>query len=305
MRDLLRNPGSLFVPVTDRSYRIIIWVTGGYSLLVSVIPLLRLVPRPPLQLGIWIACYLLYRLRPIPESVRRWVFYVFLFVTYPALRNVVTSYHASFHCADVIAAERWIFGFLPTYRLQLLLNPGGTLKWFDYVFAAFHATIFWLPVVFPAILLAARGPERMKRATVGLTIISLAGYLTYVLYPVTPPWMASLEGQAPRMSRVVFRALGRMVPGSVADAFQPSPRGAMPSLHAGVPLLIVMMAIREYGRRAAWVFLPAAVIIFEIVYGAEHYVVDVMAGALYAVITYLVVYRVLLPRVSEGAESPG
>lgn len=304
MREILRDPGSLFMPVTDRSYRLIIWITGGYSLLVSVIPLLRLVPRPPLQLGIWLACYLLYRLRPLPESLRRWIFYAFLFVTYPALRNVVTSYYASFHSTDVIAMERAIFGCLPTVRLQALINPEGVVQWFDYVFAAFHATIFWLPILFPALLLAMRGPARMRRATVALTIISLAGYLTYVLYPVTPPWMASLEGQVPYMPRIVFRALGRMVPGSVAGAFQPSPRGAMPSLHAGVPLLIVMISLREFGRRAAWVSLPAAVIIFEIVYGAEHYVVDVMAGAVYAVLSYLVVYGLLLPRVSEGGVSP-
>jgi hypothetical protein len=302
--DFLRDPGRLFRPVEDRSYRIIIWVTGAYSILVSLIPLLRLVPRPPLQLGIWLACYLLYRLRPLPESLRRWVFYLFLFVTYPALRNVVTSYSASFHCADVIAAERWLFGCLPSYRLQLLLNPGGEVLWFDYVFAVLHSTIFWLPVIISAAVLVSRGPWRMKRASVAVTILSLAGYLTYILYPVTPPWMASLEGAAPPMSRVVFSALGRIVPAGVAGAFQPSPRGAMPSLHAGVPVLILLISLREFGRRAAWVSLPAAVIIFEIVYGAEHYVVDVLAGVVYAVAAYLLVYRLLLPG-GRGREGGG
>ena len=282
-----------------------LWVTGGYSLLVSLIPIFRLVPRLPLQLGIWLLCYLLYRFRPLPESLRRWIFYLFLFVTYPALRNVVTSYHAGFHCADVIALERWLFGCLPSYRLQMLLNPEGVVRWFDYVFALFHSTIFGLPVIFSVVLLVGKGAERMKRAAVAITILSLAGYLTYILYPVTPPWMASLEGSAPQMSRVVFSALGRMVPGGVAGAFQPSPRGAMPSLHAGVPILMVLIAIREYGRRAAWVSLPAAVIIFEIVYGAEHYVVDVLAGAVYAVVSYLVVYRLLMPRLNGGSGNRG
>jgi len=304
LMNFLRNPGRLFMPVENRSYRIIIWVTGVYSLLVSLIPLFRFVPRPPLQLGIWLVCYLLYRLRPIPDSLRRWIFYLFLFVTYPALRNVVTSYAASFHCADVIAAERWLFGCLPSHSLQMLLNPEGRLLWFDYVFAILHSTIFWLPVIISVVVLRARGPAKMRRVSVAVTILSLAGYLTYILYPVTPPWMASLEGMAPPMSRVVFNALGRIVPGDVAGTFQPSPRGAMPSLHAGVPILILLVSLREFGRKAAWVSIPVAVIIFEIVYGAEHYVVDVLAGVVYAVAAYLLVYRLLFP-CGRGREGRG
>jgi membrane-associated phospholipid phosphatase len=81
----------------------------------------------------------------------------------------------------------------------------------------------------------------------------------------------------------------------------------MPSLHAGVPLLILMMAFREFGWRAWWFTIVVAGICFEIVYGAEHYMVDVMAGFIYAILTYVIVFRILLPdnRLGEADRERG
>jgi membrane-associated phospholipid phosphatase len=44
-------------------------------------------------------------------------------------------------------------------------------------------------------------------------------------------------------------------------------------------------------------------ICFEIAYGAEHYIVDIVAGLVYAVACYLVVYKWLIPdnRLAPGS----
>lgn len=135
----------------------------------------------------------------------------------------------------------------------------------------------------------------MKRATVAMTLISLAGYATYVLFPLTPPWMASLENTIPHVERITIRALGEIAPGGIISTFSPSPRGAMPSLHAGVPILVLMIALREFRWKAIWFALIVGGICFEIAYGAEHYIVDIAAGLLYAIVCYLVVYKWLIP----------
>jgi len=266
-----------------------------FTAIMIVVPVARLVPRLPVPLLSWILCYLLYRWRILPGALRPWLFYLVLTLSYWELQFVVNTLFDECHGAGIIRMEQGLFGGLPTVWLQRHLHPGPGLAWYDYVFALFHASLFVIPLAFPLALRVLRGPERMKRSTVALTFISLAGYATYVLFPLTPPWMASLERAIPEVHRITVTALGQMIPGGVISAFSPSPRGAMPSLHAGVPFLMLLMGLKEFRLRAWWLVIPVLGICFEIVYGAEHYVMDVAAGLGYSVVSYIVVYRWLLP----------
>jgi hypothetical protein len=284
----------LFSSIEDRNYRIILIIAAVYTVILTATPLIRLVPRIPVPLFSFILIYILYRLRWLPESVKQWLFYAFLVASYWGLQFVVTSYARKFHGLGILQMEKQIFGSLPTVWLQDRLHGDGCLSWYDYVFAVFHSSLFFLPILTSIALLIWRGPERMKRATVAFTLVSLAGYATYVLFPLTPPWMESIEGNAPEMKRVVFSALNSMTPDWLTGAFSPAPRGAMPSMHAGVPFLMAMIVLREFRRRALWIAIPVLIIIFEIVYGAEHYVIDVVAGIAYAVAGYFAVYSWLI-----------
>ncbi|MBN1434091.1 inositol phosphorylceramide synthase [Candidatus Fermentibacterales bacterium] len=295
------------VLVRDRGYALILGVGFVYSIAVSVIPLFRAVPCFPLQLLVWVLILLLYIDNGIPDTVKRWFFYVFLTLSYQSLRSVVVTYAMEFHGRGIAAFEAELFGRLPSEILQNLLYTRGQTAWYDAAFAVLHASLFALPILAPLVVLLLRGKERMKRATVAFVLLSLAGYLTYVLFPVTPPWMASLEGFVPPLDRVVFSALREITNPWLASAFQPSPRGAMPSLHTAVPFLMLLVFRRELGRKALWISVYVAAICFEIVYGAEHYVLDIVAGIAYAILAYWLVYRVLYPdeRLQERAPEIG
>jgi membrane-associated phospholipid phosphatase len=299
----LSPPRNIFPSIMDRNYRLILMFFTVYTAILLVVPLARLVPRLPVPLGTFILCYMLYRWKKIPGCLRPWIFYLILVLSYWQLQFVVSTQFQEFHGAGIITFEKSIFGCLPTIWLQEHLY-NGCRSWFEYIFALFHASLFFIPIAFPLIMQLRKGVERMKRVTVALTLITLAGYATYVLFPLTPPWMASLENMIPHVERITIRALGELAPGGIISAFSPSPRGAMPSLHAGVPLLVLMMAFREFGWRAWWFTIVAAGICFEIVYGAEHYLVDVVAGFIYAILAYMVVYRILIPdsRLGDGSE---
>lgn len=295
---------SIFPSVGDRNYRLILLFFTVYTAIMLIVPLARLVPRVPVPLASYFLCYLLYRWKGMPGLLRPWIFYLLLVLSYWQLQFVVSSHFQEFHGSGIIALEKSIFGALPTVWLQEHLYTGSR-SWYEYLFAVFHASLFFIPIVFPLIMQLRRSIERMKRVTVAITLLSLAGYATYVLFPLTPPWMASLENSIPHVERITIRALGELAPGGIISAFSPSPRGAMPSLHAAVPLLVLIMAFREFGGRAWWFAVIVAGISFEIVYGAEHYVIDVAAGFIYAVLTYLVVYRILIPDSRLGETRAG
>ncbi len=294
---------TIYSSVKDRNYRLILIFFTVYTAIMLIIPLSRLVPRVPVPLMSFLLCYFLYRWKRLPEVLRPWLFYPLLVLSYWQLQYVVSSHFQEFHGAGIIAFERSLFGKLPVVWLQEQLHQGG-IAWYDYIFAIFHSSLFFIPIVFPLLLLVRKGVERMKRATVAMCLIALAGYATYVLFPLTPPWMASLENMIPHVERITLRALGELAPGGIISSFSPSPRGAMPSLHAGVPILVLMIAFREFRWKAWWFTILVAGICFEIAYGAEHYIVDIIAGLAYAVACYLVVYKWLIPDVRLAPGRP-
>ncbi len=276
----------------------IIAAGAAYALLMTFVPFARGVPRLPIPLLTFGVMLLLYCLTAIPDSVRRWLFYPLLALSYWELQFVVSTCTGRFRGPGLLQMEARLFGELPTLALQRALRTGPGVMWFEYAFAVMHALLFLIPVLLPLVILLTRGAARMRRATAALVLLSLAGYATYVLFPLTPPWMVSIEGSVEGLGdvpRLTLRALSRILPEGMVRSFSPSPRGAMPSLHTAVPVLMLLVSLREYGRRAWWLLLPVLVICFEIVYGGEHYVTDVAAGIVFALVSYLLTYRVLLP----------
>ena len=95
------------------------------------------------------------------------------------------------------------------------------------------------------------------------------------------------------MARVVSDTLKTMGGHTVNSAVE---RGAaysnrvaaMPSLHAGVPAMLLAFAWPLVGRLArAGLALYAVVMAVTLVYGGEHYVADVLLGWLYALLAVL------------------
>jgi membrane-associated phospholipid phosphatase len=68
-----------------------------------------------------------------------------------------------------------------------------------------------------------------------------------------------------------------------------NPVAAMPSLHAAFPFLGFLFAQRLLGWRAWPLFVYTVIVWLAVVYLGEHYVVDVVGGALWAFFFYWVV----------------
>ena len=73
------------------------------------------------------------------------------------------------------------------------------------------------------------------------------------------------------------------------DFLNPNPVAAMPSLHAAYPWLS-FLALRKYSKKLGWFFLPYPILVwFSVVYLGEHYVIDVIAGVVYAQASFWIV----------------
>ena len=135
-----------------------------------------------------------------------------------------------------------------------------------------------------------------------LAVLMLGGLATYWLYPLSPPRFA-LDGAVDTMSAHPVLFWGENVTG-LANLY-----AAMPSLHVGWATwcaLTVVVMTRSHWRHLAWLY-PLATT-FAVVGTANHYVLDGVAGATYAVVAWLIVRfgygRVTSRRTRRAPEAP-
>ena len=119
-----------------------------------------------------------------------------------------------------------------------------------------------------------------------LIIAMVVGLVGYLLIPTVPPWMAALPPYEllPPIERIVGDIYERFLP-ELYGTFDTNPVAAMPSLHAAFPSVAALIGWRALGRPAGivlWVYAAAAML--AAAYLGEHYLVDVIAGLIVAVI---------------------
>ena len=120
---------------------------------------------------------------------------------------------------------------------------------------------------------------RFMRRYLSLNILALVVYITY---PMAPPWLASQDGFITGdISRITGRGWHDLRDGDFHQKLSAvgNPVAAMPSLHAGVALLVAVYGIsRLRGAGAGCCCSIRLAMSFMLVYYAEHYVVDILAG---------------------------
>jgi membrane-associated phospholipid phosphatase len=234
--------------------------------------------------------------RRTSRLVIEWSPFIAVLFIYDRLRGYADG--LLFHAREVpqIKVEAAIFGKpIPTVWLQAHLWHGaGDLRWWDYLTWFIYLTHFFATLVVAAILWR-WAHERFVRFATMVCVLSLAGFATYVLFPAVPPWLAARHGSigsANRTIGIVWHHVPIAHFGSLFEKGQTYANNvaAMPSLHAGYSLLIVLYLWRLVPRwwRPLLALYPPAMA-FSLVYTGEHYVVDCVAGWAYAVATFVAV----------------
>ncbi len=221
--------------------------------------------------------------------VADWLPFIGLIVSYDLLRGLAPHLGGSAHVTEAIAFDRGLFGVVPTVALQSWLFSGD-LHWYDYAATLIYFLHFVLPLGF-AMLLWLRNRRQFTEFVTSLTLLSYAAWLTYVAFPSAPPWMAARDGYLAGVTRILDRTINflpdRLHLPTVYNALDPNPVAAVPSLHAAYPFLVLLFAVRFFGRRGLVTALYVAAVWWAIVYLGEHYAFDITVGAVYALIAFV------------------
>lgn len=260
----------------------------------------------PLSRGRLFICILLGLLAFSLTNVRGWVRgvvfewlpFALILSAYDLLRSHADTLLFSAHIRPQLRAEEILFfGTVPTVWLQERLWHGSAnLHWYDYGASVVYLSYFVATYLVAGFLwFFARGLFRRYVAMV--LLLAMMGFATYTLFPAAPPWLASEYGHLEPTTRSIAVVWSEIPIASVNTFFEKgsqyaNPVAAIPSLHAAYTLLITLFLWRlapRWGRLllAAYPWAMA----FALVYTAEHYVVDVLLGSVYALIAFLMVSR--------------
>lgn len=215
---------------------------------------------------------------------------VALMLLYEIFRGIADDLNGTVHYTEMIDFDRWMFfGHLPTVVLQEWWWH-GQVRWYDFYFYFLYTIHFLMPVLL-AVLIWKKADQRYWQFMWALLGLSFAAFVTYILFPAAPPWMASLHGYIDepmrRVSSDIWWAMGITNFSEIYDNLPANPVAAVPSLHSAYPLLFSLFITGLFGlKRFWWVYIYPVSIWVGVVYTGEHYVIDVILGALYAVLAY-------------------
>lgn len=231
--------------------------------------------------------------------VLEWLPLAGVLMLYDLLRGAADGLFFSAFTLPQLDFDEFLFGGVaPTVWLQEHLWHGGAgLRWWDWLSLGVYTTHFFFSLTLAAALWIF-AHRRFPRYMAKICLLSLIGLATYALFPAVPPWMAADQGHLPPVTRVIGVVWSHVHVFSFNTLFESGAKysndvAAMPSLHAGFAMLVSLTLWKLVPRRVWFLRIPLAIyplmMGFALVYGAEHYVADILAGYLYAFITYWLV----------------
>jgi membrane-associated phospholipid phosphatase len=210
---------------------------------------------------------------------------------YDFLRGQAKGFVGHVFTYPQIRVDEWLFGgTIPTVTLQRAFYTPGHVHVWDYVAFLIYLSYFFVPIIVAGLLwkFAHHRFHRFVALWVGL---AMTAFVTYALYPASPPWMASDQGHIPRLTRiapVISQQFGVNAARIMGSQQFVNRVAAVPSLHAATILLITFF-FWPLTRRWRWVLVSYPIAMgVALVYMGEHYAFDVLLGWLYAVIVYVV-----------------
>ncbi|MDQ4099904.1 MAG: phosphatase PAP2 family protein [Chloroflexota bacterium] len=243
--------------------------------------------------------------------LRDWIPFVLLIFGYEYLRGIAGTIVVDgraiwrlpreevpeVHLEGLIRFDEILFGgALPPQVLQDWLYDAGRLHWWDYFALVVYSMHFVLPCLF-AFVLWLTEKARFWQFTLAFCFMTYTAFAFFLFYPAAPPWLAEEWGVTPGIAWPADQVVAAIAPNdfaafdaiSIWGAASPHPVAAMPSLHASFPWLVMMFAIKYYGWWGL-LFIPYNLSLwFSVVYTANHWVVDLLAGIAWAVVSFAVV----------------
>jgi membrane-associated phospholipid phosphatase len=218
-------------------------------------------------------------------------FYMMIYIpiAFKEIHFLVLALHGSVFDSSLITIDRWLFGGDPTHFLRGYTHPLLTE-----VLQMAYASFYFLPMVLVVDLYRNKRLQAFRIVFLTVTLGFYLSYFGYLAVPAIGPRFTLHDfGRTDQELPGVFAATalraysnsGESIPPGTMHPERVVQRDCFPSGHTQVTLLVMFLAFR-YRSRARWPLLIAgSLLIIATVYLRYHYVIDLIAGFLFAVLT--------------------
>jgi PAP2 superfamily len=252
--------------------------------------------------------------------LRDWLPFMALLLAYELMRGIADDAGLPLHSTDLANADLTIaLGLLPTQVLQDALRPAAGVDRVAIMATIVYMLHFVLPLATGFALWLWRRTQYYDFVA-ALILLSLAGFMTYLLMPAAPPWYVAMHGQLsgpdgqpvieylkPGAFETLATALGfegRYVYSMTFGSANPNLVAAFPSLHVAYPFLTFLVLRRAFGR-VGWLALGyTGLVLFSVIYTGDHWLIDGLAGIAYAYIAYYLVVHLPGTRFGRALRRP-
>jgi len=231
-------------------------------------------------------------------------FWIFWFI-YDAMRIYPNFDFGTVHITEPYELEKSIFGINTTEGLitpnEYLAKNTDTAS--DFLSGLFYLTWVPLPMMY-CLYLFFTDKKMMMVFSATFLLANILGFMIYYIYPAAPPWYVAYNGteldfsvpgnaaQLLRFDDLVGFPLFEKMYNKNANVF-----AAIPSLHCAYPVILLYFASK---KKKWWLTLLCLVDVLGIwyaaVYSMHHYIIDVLLGALCAIIAIFAFSQILKNR---------
>jgi membrane-associated phospholipid phosphatase len=230
-----------------------------------------------------------YKTSIISKQLHYWYLVPIILLTYKEIYFMVDPIRGIIYDDILIKIDRFLFGFDPTVELYSIATP--ILTEFLQII---YGTFFFLPVILGLDLLLSNKDDEFHFTAQTILLGFFLSYLGYILVPAIGPRFtlhnfALNNIEMPGIFLTDFlREIVNAAESIPAGTLSPElvvQRDAFPSGHTQITLIVIYLSIK-YKTCTRYFLVPVGTcLIFSTVYLRYHYVIDLLAGALFMIFT--------------------
>jgi membrane-associated phospholipid phosphatase len=213
------------------------------------------------------------------RTFRWWTAYALGFVAFAYFRQRADESGFPVRWAYPIAFDT-LGGLIPLPAAWLQSHAGANgIAWLAIIV---HLSYYAVPPI--AGIYVWRKYDDLPRYAAALLYVYAIGLVIHILLPTVPPWLAAEHGQVTGVRRLLFVYLYPDLYRYGVSVAGGNDVAAMPSVHMAAATVIASALQKTSWRWVAVLY--AAMMGVSLAYLGEHYLVDVLAGALVAIFAW-------------------
>lgn len=223
------------------------------------------------------------------KYLHRWYIAPLILLTFKELYLMIKPIRQRDFDDLLIQIDRFIFGFDPTVELYKISHPVLTE-----VLQIVYVSFYFLPIILGIELIL---QKRLTEFDFSLFLIVYGFFLSYIGYfllPAVGPRFTlhdfySIESELPGIYLTKylrdFVNLGESITSTMPDAISKVQRDVFPSGHTQMTLLTMYLGVIYRARVRNFLLITGALLIFSTVYLRYHYVIDILAGGAFMILS--------------------